>query len=507
MNINRFGIQVGIALGAVAIAVVGAVRVDAAPAINAPYTTNLSVNLASTGNVGMIAQMAFGPDGRVYASRYNASAVRFDYNPTTGALSNMQTSASSVQGLGVAFHGNTMYQTEQSTGSIYRLTDNNGNGNWGETGLGETRVAIVTNLPHGDHDVDQLRVIGNSLYVGVGTRTTNGSFGVNSGMDTNDFGGSGMRTGGNGNTWGESAYGGSISWIENLNAVSSTTNAASLYTTANQTNIQTNATPFTSTDPSKLRIHSSGARNPYGLTVDQNNELFFTNNYNRANVTGGNGTADKGLYADALDSNLADAPHDQFFKATADADYGFRNDNWRGVRDAGVIADILNPSDPDYNRVRSITPDGLWSTDPNYLTLHNPAAPVGLGPSSSANGVDFWNSPFLPASLNGRAFIARWTASVTEAGPGTDTLTYKDLVAVDPATGNVVRVATGFNNPLAVLRTPDGRLLVSDFSFGSSNAVYVLTPIPEPSTLALLALGGVLGVPAAGRYLRRRRVR
>lgn len=82
--------------------------------------------------------------------------------------------------------------------------------------------------------------------------------------------------------------------------------------------------------------------------------------------------------------------------------------------------------------------------------------------------------------------------------PGSTTLIYQDLVAADPITGEVRRIAQGFANPLAVLSDGSGRLLVSDFGDGG---IYVLpavpSAVPEPSTFVLAALGPlVLGFVA-----------
>src|SRR3954454_17802444 len=54
-------------------------------------------------------------------------------------------------------------------GSIYRLGDANHDGSWG--GAGELKVPIVQNVPAGDHNLDNLQIVGNTLYVGVGDRT------------------------------------------------------------------------------------------------------------------------------------------------------------------------------------------------------------------------------------------------------------------------------------------------------------------------------------------------
>jgi hypothetical protein len=53
------------------------------------------------------------------------------------------------------------------------------------------------------------------------------------------------------------------------------------------------------------------------------------------------------------------------------------------------------------------------------------------------------------------------------SAPDGETFTYADLVAVNPTSGAVTQVATGFVNPLAVFADPNGNLLVSDYGSGS----------------------------------------
>ena len=459
----------------------------AQPQIAPDYVGTLGIQAVAAGT-GTIAQMSWGPDGRLYAARFDGGVISFQYDSATGQLGDRR-EASSLNGLGIAFHAGRGEMYQSSGGAIWRLTDDNSNGVWGESG--ETRVAIVSGIPTGDHDVDQIQIRGDTLYVGIGDRTINGGTGVNTGLVIDDTGGSGMAFGGVGNTFGESAYGGTIATIRDLTKVASTTDSARLLGPVNQATIQTDGSPYTGNADDKLIVHSAGARNPFGLALDRDGQLFFTNNSNRAN-TNGDGTATRGLYADALDSNFRDDVHDQFFKAVQGGDYGFRNENWRGVRDPNVLASILDKTAPGHIEVDSITPDNLHSSDPNYLALHDPSHPVGLGPHSSADGFDFWYNPLLPSELYGDAFVTRYTGTLREASPGTDVLDYRDLVAADPLTGEVRRIATDFNSPLAVLAATDGRLLVADFGFGAgAGAIYAIgvQAVPEPSTIALILIG------------------
>lgn len=414
----------------------------AGPVINPAYTSNLRLS-ASAAGVGHVTQFAAGPDGRIYASTSDRGVLSFKYNAASGKLTD-ERSVSSLSGLGIGFQKSTgqMYLSTFD-GSIYRLSDDNHNGLWGESG--ETRVPIVQNLPPGDHNVDNIQIVGDTLYVGIGNRTINGGTGVNTGGSIDDFGGKGMFFHGTGTTFGESAYNGTISWIQDLKAVPSTPNAAGLFTDNSQATIQSNSLPFTSDDPGKLVVHSAGTRNPFGLAVDASGSLYFTNNYNRAE-TNGDGTANEGHYADAVGASLKNAVYDQFFKAVPGADYGFRNENWRDN------TPVLTPGSPGYDHQKSITFDNLYSSDPNFLQTYDPTHPVGLGPSSSSDGVAFSYNSLLPTDLVGDAFVARYNPSV-KAQDG-ETLIYSDLVAIDPVTGLMSQVAAGFKNPSPCSPTP-----------------------------------------------------
>ncbi len=263
------------------------------------------------------------------------------------------------------------------------------------------------------------------------------------------------------------AYGGTISWIRNLNAVPDVEAAANAYadsSTITQNLVQVDDSPI---DPAilgavdKLVVHSAGTRNPFGLCLSPTGSLWFTNNYNRAD-TSGDGTA--GYYQlDATQPDFARSVQDQIFLAVENGDYGFANDNWRPLNP------MLDPTSGTYQRVLSKTFDNLFNSGP--YQLHDPANPDGLGPNSAPAGCGFLDTPALPADLRGRIFVTRWTHSVTEATAAGDpiqqTLTYADLVAVDPNTGGVVRVAQDFEHPIAVLADGTQRLLVADYPRGA----------------------------------------
>ena len=426
------------------------------PAVAPAYRGNF--RLAAAGlTPGQPTQLAFGPDGALYAMTADLGALRFGYDPATGSLgASAAATAASSPGIGIAFHGAEMYLS-CFDGTIRKLTDPDGNGVWGESG--ELDVAIVTGLPQGDHNTDQIQVVGDTLYVGIGRRTINGHLGAYTSGTLDDLGGKGFFSGGLGRTYGDSAYNGTIAWIQDLTRVVNQPGAANAWTTRppafSQALIQHDSGPFTSADPSRLVVHSAGTRNPFGLCVDAAGALWFTNNFNRT-ATLGNGQAGPGLRGDQLDADFSKDVQDQLFRAVPGADYGYTDANWRGVNP------MLTPTAPGYSRATSTTFDNLFNKGP--YTIHDPANPDGLGPGASADGCAFSYAPLLPADLRGDVFIARYNGTITETGGLRRPLTYSDLVAVQVATGAVRRVASGFNSPLAVLADDaNNRLLIADY--------------------------------------------
>jgi hypothetical protein len=413
--------------------------------------------------------MAFGPRGRVYVMTENAGVLSFLYNRDTGALREGKVAVPGVAGIGIAFRENEMY-VSTFDGAIRRLRDQNGNGLWGEPG--ETNVAIVTGLPVGDGAVNQIQVRNNTLFVGIGRRTANGYRGELTGASISDKpGDSGFWFGGTGWTWGDGVYNGTIATIRDLRTVPDETGWANGYADSTLTEqlIRNDFGPFEGgqrgrTD--KLLVHSAGTRNPFGLALDREGSLFFTNNFHRVR-TNGDGTVGFGYPRDVLGPDFSKDVQDQAFRAVEGADYGFADVNWRGK------SPFLNPNLPNYRRVTSLTFDNLFNQGP--YALHNPAEPDGLGPSASADGCSFFYANGLPEGLQGNLFVARFNGTVTESeAPGDNdrrSLTYQDVVGVDVKTGKVRRVAQGFAAPLALLWDGSQRLLVGDYGTGNLFAI------------------------------------
>jgi glucose/arabinose dehydrogenase len=277
------------ALAASVAMMIAAGPIRAQQLVDDPLIRSNFVGTSSIGtNVGNVTQMTFGPDGRLYVSTFTSGVKRYDYDPA-GNLTNEKLvwsrppSGPQMNGsLGVAFHedptlGTVMYLAPAVTSSfnveinitqsIIRLTDNDGDGNWGESGAGEVNQAIVDNLRVTDlHQVNQLLVDDNTLYAGIGSRTRTGG-------ERSEYGGAPNPDDG------EFAYTGAINWIRDLtqlNSDTTTPNVAGFDITEHHTD----ARPLTSTDAGKLTVYSTGFRNVYGLAFDGDGQLWATMNQN-----------------------------------------------------------------------------------------------------------------------------------------------------------------------------------------------------------------------------------
>jgi hypothetical protein len=433
-------------------------------------------------NPSNVSQLAFGPGpdaNRMYlymsSPTGNRGVRRAVYDPATG-LSGLTTILPSIRGNGIAFRTNAngqneIYLSEPYTANnlgfsrLWKVVDSDGDGDFTDTGT--QTAAIVRGIPRDDHGLNHIQIVGDSLYVGNGVRTRNGDFQT----FAND-------------TFGESAYGGTILRIENLNNVATVTDSAGFFPatpTSTQYRSLVNGTdpvgssPFTSTADNKLRVFASGTRNPFGLAVDKNGDLFFTNNFQRAenHVFDRNASGAAADLDEFGDDGFSDDIHDQMHKVVEFADYGYRNTNWQTsslATGAGFFAAA--------NAKASLTFDN-WAT-PNAVDAdtertssdppHNPADPDGLGPHSSSNGLDFFYDVGGSSEFNGLAFVARWNATVIDGG---QSLTYRDVVTVDVTTGAVSRVLFDVNQPLDVLADGLGNLLIVEWNAG----IFLATPV------------------------------
>lgn len=140
-----------------------------------------------------LSQLAFKPGDpyHLYAARGSPANVvtRFDYNPVTATLSNpfnvlnLNTLPSldtkkAVNGIG--FHGDDLWVTRwpgwtsDRPGTITRFQDADGNGTFDPNSAAE-RLDVLNVGQMGVHTINQIQIVGDSLYTTVGTRTNTGN--------------------------------------------------------------------------------------------------------------------------------------------------------------------------------------------------------------------------------------------------------------------------------------------------------------------------------------------
>ena len=458
-------------------------RLATAQTVNPTYADQLKLSFVvgvnppgSVPSMGLITQMAWHPDEQqLFVASYELGIVRFNYSYDSLSETTSLTNATLIWqnpmsdlgtrgSLGLAFHqdpllGTVLYFNEavrfipgyQSSvtaetarlQTVRRITDSNGDGTWG--GAGDVNQAILNNVQvNTQHQINNFATRGNTLFMGIGTQTIPGNH--------------------------ETAYTGTISWIEDLTLLGGDTTTANLagFDTppgnglgADGHHIDTH--PFTSSDKSKLRVYSTGSRNPFGIAVEgqnRNGDLWFSMNQQEEDVQGG-------------------LKPDEFHRTFYQADHGFPK--WYQTDGNLCNAHLIGPIPPNTTPEQISTPpvdiqmnpldDNItnWKTDPTALAAGffdpiNTVAPwVTLGLHASADGFDFYygsNSTF-----DGDAFVARF-------GP------HDDIRAIDTATAQQISVVSGLLNPLTVLRAPGGLLLAD------SNAIYFLRFV-----------GDIVGIP------------
>jgi len=501
-------------------------RAQEAPRVVDAHSSRLSISLASGNLFAMgssatesrASQVAWGPGPVPLAEYlYVASIVhgvrRMEYDRATGELSNLVDVFPALTGQGIGFHvddqgRSEMYVVENYSSAneqtvqlarLWRFVDVDGDGDFG--GASDVSAPIAWGIPRGsDHSLNQIQFLGDTLHVGSGTRTRNGAV-----------------QGIPGDAYGESAYGGAILFIEDVNQVPTTPDAAGFPaypsdpTAAEHADIVRGITlgadaPYTSTSPAKLRVHSAGTRNPFGLAIDRFGQLWFTNNFHRVN----NSTYDRSILDATAEPDAFDGPsnndvHDQLFAAVQGGDYGYRNSNWQGsavAQAAGFFTGVSNPALITPTQVfDNLDQDGvsgpdLDSADAAFDQLHDPANPVGMGPHAALTGLDF-GADHWPDLYRDQIFVARFNS-----GPSiVDGLFYRDLVIVDREDGWVERVVEGLASPTDVLADADGNLLVASWR-GSIWRVAPTAVVPAlgvASRIALVLAAMVLGWISIGR--------
>ena len=342
-----------------------------------------------------IAQMAFKPGdtGHLFAVQTGGAVRRYDYDAVTGQLTNDRVVASGLgtEALGLGFHGDDLYVSlnlGEGDGRIARMSAPDVNGVY------QTRHDFVHSIPMGWHDVDQIQIVGDTLYVGIGAV---------------------RRTG---NPAEENVYTMTIARIVDLTQADFSGPIGPDF--KGPVNHLANPTEWLNTSGSdgQLRYYASGFRNPFGIAIDDDGDLWVSTN---------------------------------------------------GNSDAGFLSpDLL------YGKVplggMGTFPPASFGYGPPYI-VGTPIAPLAdLGQNPSPVGFDF-----VPSGRD------RGMVIVAQAGAA-DQAQYpvgKDVLRVDPVTGSFEILLDDMSLPTDVVRDPFGRLLVSDLADWS---VWLLTPPPaEPA--------------------------
>ena len=389
---------------------------------------------------GVITQLAFDPndDDHLYVATWMNGIWRYDYSQGGASLTNgAQIVSPDVEldrdsthengSYGIAFHddpvhGSVMYLSRalqndtsftprtQGLGSIVRINDANGDGIWG--GAGDLNQTIADNIymAQWTHQINQFAIHGNSLYIGAGSLTSNG--GVNFGAGALESGQAAI---------GEAAHTASVLFIEDLTLIGTGDNAAYFDIgsdiIADELAFRTDTNVFTSTDPAKLRVFSTGLRNPFGIAVNDDGDVFVTNNQ---------GGATPSL-------------QDQLYLAQFQDDHGF---NKAGDDVGGSWKD---PSNSDPSVVAAQTA-GYFQSVPDPQA----SAVALLGANSSATGLDFVRADGNP--FDNYAVVARHSNSG------------QDVVLVNLTTGAMQNLldqdVVGVSRPTDVVRDPYGDLVI-----------------------------------------------
>lgn len=360
--------------------------------------------VSGSADASEITQLAFKPGDmtHVYAARtYESKVSRYDYDPVTGELSNETVVASNSDNaamVGIAFHGTNLYVTFEygGDGRITRFLDSDGNG------LYEKRHDFVHSIPTGDHLVNQLQVLGDSLFVGIGGAGRIG--------DPDE----------------ENIYTMTVARVADLNQVI-TTNVAGNH--KGPINYLANTTEWTNTAAADgfLRYFASGFRNPFGIAINPDGQLWVSVNGNHRQV---GFISDDLLYKDVQLGDEGDFPLPEF---------GFSK----------------------------------------YITGNPITSLSNFGVSPSPTGFDF----IADGPDAGKALVASSGATdIDDLG--------RDLVLVNDQTGayeQIYQFSTSQpdrSRMTDVQRDPYGRFLITDFALGN---VWLLTPpLPAP-TLAITA--------------------
>ena len=229
-------------------------RASAAPTPGQPgyALTEVSTGAPASG----IAQLAFRPGdpAHLYAARTSEVITRYDYDPANGQLANARDVAATpgyaIQGL--AFHGTDLYVSLNASprSRLSRFSDPDGGGVY------QTRHDFVHSIPTGAHGINQLQIVGNTLYVGIGA------------------------AGRTGDPAEENVYTLTVARIVDLTQIDFSGPIGPDFTGPVNYLADPNEWINTAGADGRLRYYASGFRNPFGIVIDADGDLWLSTNGN-----------------------------------------------------------------------------------------------------------------------------------------------------------------------------------------------------------------------------------
>ena len=455
----------------------GGLAVPSSLTLNPAFSSNFSgVSIAGavdlSGNIsegsGQITQIAFAPgnDTQVYVATFENGIWRYDYDPTSADFfsngvkvvedstvlvtpppsSDPRLGTAAPNGsLGIAFHddptlGTVMYLAPAVAFSggtanslalvqpqrIVRLTDAGGNGVFGDEAADVNQIIVDNIWVNEHHQLNQLQVLGNSLYAAVGTRTS--------------FGGTGDEFPG------ETAYSGAVNFIEDLTAIAdqTTTNISGFVIPDSNSDgviddfdAKVDTQPFASTDVSKLRVFSTGMRNIYGIAFDNDGQLFVS-----------------------MNEENSDGPDKLYLSQ-------FRNDHLFPKQNE-LVGDWKIDGDHDVNELSS-DPSSVALTSGYFANFVVPFA-ESVQDRSSFGGLDFFSQLTEDETLRGNILVSQ-------------SFDNQVVVMFNHVTGAQTTMLDGSTSDriLEIQTDPSGNLLVAGQN-GRVTLVTVATTSVDPTT-------------------------
>ena len=328
-----------------------------------------------------IAQLAFRPGdpARLYAARTSGVVTRYDYDPLTGQMTDALdvAVAPGYEIHGLAFHGADLYASLNAPPAgarLARFSDPDAGGVY------RTRHDFVHSIPTGTHGINQIQIVGSTLYVGIGAASRTGDPAV------------------------ENVYTMTVARIVDLGQVDFSGPIGSDFTGPVNYLADPGEWVNTAGVDGRLRYYASGFRNPFGILLDADGDLWLSTN----------GNSDPGFLSPDL-----------------------------------VYRKVPLGGQGDF-------PPGSFGFGPPHIA-GTPIQPLAnLGQSPSPTGL-----AFMPTGPDAGQLV------VAEYGATNHPAVGRDVLLLDPVTGAPARLVTGLKGPTGVAPDSFGRLLIADIDDSS----------------------------------------